>query len=118
MYATASNELSLRPGPYGALFLKNYKAFGPSGQSLSLSRINLFFGPNSSGKSSVFKAIKLVVNAFFGKALTDHAYSTTVHKGKRDEEIVIGLCFRHPHKSIESTPTLFFKFTERPYDRI
>lgn len=106
------------PGPYGSVFLKNYKAFGPSGQSLALSRINLFFGPNSSGKSSVFKAIKLVVNAFLGKPITNHAFSTTVHKGRRDEEIVIGLCFRHPHRSIDCTPTFYFHFSERPEDRI
>lgn len=109
---------AMTTGPYGSLFLKNYKAFGPSGQTLPLARLNLLFGANSAGKSSVFKAIKLVVDAFFGSPLADRAFSTTVHKGRIDESIVIGLCFRHPHESIESTPHLFFRFSERPEDQI
>ncbi|MDB5342214.1 MAG: hypothetical protein JWP89_591 [Schlesneria sp.] len=106
------------PGPFGSLYLKNYKTFGPTGQSLALSRINLFFGPNSSGKSSIFKAIELAVASFFGKSLSSYFYSTTVHKGKTSEQIVIGLNFRHPHRTIETSPFVYFNFSERPEDQL
>lgn len=40
--------------------LRNFKAFGPDKQSAPLSRINLIYGPNSSGKSSIIQALLLL----------------------------------------------------------
>ena len=40
--------------------LRNFKAFGPNTQKAPLSKINLIFGPNSGGKSSIIQALLLL----------------------------------------------------------
>ena len=40
--------------------LRNFKAFGADKQSAPLSKINLIYGPNSSGKSSIIQALLLL----------------------------------------------------------
>lgn len=46
------------------LFVKNFKSFGEKEQIIPLSNINLIFGENSSGKSSIIQTIYFLRNFF------------------------------------------------------
>lgn len=114
-------------GIVGSLYLRNFKCFGPSGQTIPLSKINLLFGPNSSGKSSVFQAIHLVFHSYLGRHLVKGTvdlersqYSRIVNKGRTDEPIVIGLTLRHPAavRGSNEFPTIYFRFRQGRNDTI
>jgi len=115
-------------GLRGAVYLENFKCFGPCGQTIPLSPITLLFGPNSCGKSSVFQAIHLAFQSYFGQGYfvtgtVDSAklrYSTTVHKGRTNEQMVIGLTLKPVSHSITARecPTIYFRFSQGPDDTI
>jgi len=113
-------------GRHGSIFLRNFKSFGSIGQNIPVSKINLFFGPNSSGKSSVFQAFHLALQTHIGgtheNLIEPLRFSQVVNKGLVQNKIEIGLTLTEPGGSIADAPltevpSLNFKFAGTPDDR-
>lgn len=82
------------------LYIRNFRAFKK--ESIELSKINLFFGPNNSGKSALLSAINLVSQTvqsgdidaevlLSGKFEDFGSYYDMVHGNETSEKISIGL---------------------------
>ena len=82
------------------LYIENFRAFKK--ESIELSKINLFFGPNNSGKSALLSAINLVSQTvqsadidaeilLSGKFEDFGSYYDMVHGNETSETISIGL---------------------------
>jgi hypothetical protein len=73
--------------------LKNFKAFGAKGGTITLAPITLLYGPNSAGKSSIIQALRLVQQPY--KQFFDPdklgSFEDLAHGHNRDVEIEIAL---------------------------
>ena len=59
-------------------------------ESTSFSKINAIVGPNDSGKSNIFRAIKLLVNSIkFDSAITDSEVFSNQATSKLDAELLL-----------------------------
>lgn len=92
------------PAQIHELTLSNFKAFGPDPQTVPLRKINLIYGPNSGGKSSLVQALLLMKQTDEGRhgpaafvPTGDYVdlgnFGTMVHNHATDGEIQIRLKF-------------------------
>ena len=92
------------PAQIHELTLSNFKAFGPEPQTVPLRKINLIYGPNSGGKSSLVQALLLMKQTDEGRhgpaafvPTGDYVdlgnFGTMVHNHATDGEIQIRLKF-------------------------
>ena len=89
-----------------AITLRNFKPFGGT-HRIPLSKINLIYGPNSAGKSSIIQALLLLKQSYDNShrstealdlitrgRLTDlGSFLTLVHKHEKDLDLGIGITF-------------------------
>lgn len=98
------------PAQIHELTLSNFKAFGPEPQTVPLRKINLIYGPNSGGKSSLVQALlfmKQTDEGHHGPAAFvptgDYVdlgnFGTMVHNHATDREIQIRLNFSPANES-------------------
>lgn len=101
------------------LRLQNYRAF--ENLDISLTKINLFFGPNNSGKSSILSAINLLAQTIEtedwknplllnGKYEDLGTYKDIVYQNNLKNDISIGLDF----VQYEEMKSYDFKYSYRP----
>jgi hypothetical protein len=106
--------IDLPVGPCGAIYLKNFRCFGPRGQVLPLSRINVFVGPNSSGKSTVLRAVQLLQGSLDGRARLKLPYVTSCHKGMSNDAIVLGITAPPGCTDVHIEPWVIFTYRNGP----
>ena len=116
------------------LYLKNYRAFEE--MDLKFSKINLFFGPNNSGKSSIISSINLLSQTILstdkdvpillnGDKEELGTYRDVVYKNRVDNTIKIGIEAKgnigkrlKPNKNIKKIEGYFeVEFKYRPRRR-
>ena len=72
------------------LGLKNFKAFGGELQKAPLSKINLIYGPNSGGKSSIIQALLMLKQSEVSEFHFSHFDETTGQLAHRGEYVDLG----------------------------
>ena len=91
------------------LGLRNFKAFGKTGQTAPMSRITFIYGPNSGGKSSIIQALLLLKQSLDADRATDRrelmprgeyvdlgSFSALLYGHDTSEKLEIHVAFKRP----------------------